>query len=280
MNKWFQNKLRLFPYFKGKHRLSRLLLTEDYRESARDIHIFGHYRCQYILPHIIEYSYWEVFYNGIYEPNTLKYLNTHLPQNGCFIDVGANIGLISIPLAKLRPDVSIYAIEADPHIFSYLNQNIQLNQLDNIKALNCPIHAESGLELPFFAPKDKMGCGSFTPLFTQEATMLVTKTLDKIVEEEQIPKVDLIKMDIEGYEYYAIKGAQGLLKRDTPLILFEFVDWAEAQAKGLEKGSCQNLFLSLGYQLSVLEGYKVEKLSTPMIEGSAMLIAQHNKLFS
>lgn len=92
MNKWFQNRLRVFPYFRGKHRLSRMLLTEGYRETAKDIHILGHYHCQYILPHIIEYSYWEVFYNSIYEPDTLDYLSTQLPQNGCFIDVVPTLG--------------------------------------------------------------------------------------------------------------------------------------------------------------------------------------------
>lgn len=118
-----------------------------------------------------------------------------------------------------------------------------------------------------------MGCGPFTPLFTQDATILITNTLDRIVEEQQIPKVDLIKIDIEGYEYYAIKGAQELLKRDKPAIIFEFVDWAEEQAKGLEKGSCQKLLHSLGFQLSILKGHIPKKLSKIMLEGSGMLIA-------
>lgn len=274
MNNWLQKKLRLFPHFRGKHRLSRLFLQKGYRETARDIRIRGHHHCEYILPHIIEYSYWEAFYNGIYEPETLDYLIDQLPRNGCFIDVGANIGLISIPLAKRRPDISIFAIEADPHIFGYLNQNTQLNRLTNIKALNYPVYAENGLELPFFAPKDKMGCGSFSPLFTQEATMLITKTLDKIVEEQLIPKVDLIKMDIEGYEYYAIKGAQGVLKRDAPLIVFEFVDWAEDLAKDLNPGDCQQLLLSIGYQITILQGNKNKEILTPIVKGSEMLIAR------
>lgn len=268
-----QKLLRFSPYFKGKHYLARALLAKDYQKTARDLRVDGKYGCTFILPQIIEYSYWEVFYNGIYEPDTLAFLATKLPPHGCFIDIGANIGLISVPLAKRRPDVSIFAIEADPYIFNYLIKNIQLNNIHNIKAINTPVHAQSGLELPFYAPKDKMGCGSFTPLFTHEATILITQNLDNIVQEQNIPKVDLIKIDIEGYEYYAVKGGINLLKKDKPAILFEFVDWAEEQAQGLEKGSCQQLLRQMGYQLSTLDGRKTIKLPDPMLTGSGMILA-------
>ena len=87
--------------------------------------------------------------------------------------------------------------------------------------------------------------------------------------------MDLIKIDVEGYEYHVFKGATGLLGRpDAPDILFEFVDWAEKQAKGVEIGDSQQILRDLGYQIHYFrEGHVAEEVKGILKEGFFMLYA-------
>src|SRR4030095_2796953 len=76
------------------------------------------------------------------------------------------------------------------------------------------------------------------------------QTLDDILGEESIERVDLLKMDVEGFEAAVLQGARKLLNsHDAPLILFEFCDWAEARVPGGEVGNAQRLLLEWGYRL-------------------------------
>ena len=77
----------------------------------------------FVVPNLIENVSFELFVNGLYEESSLKLIIENLPPNGIFVDVGANIGAISVVLAKLRPDITIYAFEASPSVFKYLEIN-------------------------------------------------------------------------------------------------------------------------------------------------------------
>jgi hypothetical protein len=84
----------------------------------------------------------------------------------------------------------------------------------------------------------------------------------------------MTKVDIEGYEYFAFKGAKELLTKETASeILFEFVDWAEENAK-IAKGSAQDLLKEYSYSIYEIkkDGAICAEVNT-LREGSAMLIA-------
>jgi len=128
--------------------------------------------------------------------------------------------------------------------------------------------------VPFYSPSEQFGKGSLAPVFTQEAVMVKSLTIDNLVTQHGLSNVDFIKMDIEGFEYFAFKGAELLLKNeDAPVILFEFVDWAEENA-GLTKGRAQQLLLDYGYRLFVLTAEnKWLNLPKPLTNGSEMIFA-------
>ena len=131
--------------------------------------------------------------------------------------------------------------------------------------------------MDFFSPRDKYGKGSLSPVFSQEPVKVISKRVDTIMREHHFIKADVIKADVEGFEYYAFKGAEQFLKSDTaPDIIFEFVDWAEQRAMNLTPGASQRLLLEMGYQLYTLEKNSIVKLQNVIESGAADLIASKN----
>jgi FkbM family methyltransferase len=142
------------------------------------------------------------------------------------IDLGANVGLHALPLAARNPDGKVYAFEAHPVIFSYLQFGALVNGFGNC------------LELINSAVCDQSGVVSFTghSLYGSTAdgiqdtgrgwlekhTLTVPSvSLDDWMQKRQPERVDFMKLDIEGGELLALSSAVNLLKRFRPKILME-----------------------------------------------------------
>ena len=271
------NKRRSFfsflPSFKGKIRISRLIYFNNQNLSKPYVLTLNKGVKMAVL-NLIENIGYELFINGIYESKLLHHLIRNLPLNGSFIDVGANIGAISVPLAFNRPDLKIYAIEASPHIFKYLEYNKNINNLTNITLINKAIHIEDDLILDFFAPKEKFGKGSFSNVFTNDAEKVVTAKMDSLIALHNIHP-DYVKVDVEGYESYVFQSLNEYLNsnKKRPTIIFEFVDWCERIALGeSEIGKAQQFLLDKGYRLFEFENQNNE-IVRPITANSCDIIA-------
>ena len=266
---------RKLPIFRGKHRLARFLF-KDKIISNRNIKIRGKYNCEYLLPNIQEPVAFDLFINGIYESDTHRFLLNSIPQNGLLIDIGANIGAVTIPLCKRRADIRAICIEAAPPIFRILEKNILTNGLTNqVSCFAYALFDQDNKKMPFYSPKIEFGKGSLSSVFTDEMIEVETIRLDTLLEKLHILNVDCIKMDIEGFEYYAFKGGEKLLKSpEAPDILFEFADWAEESANNLQKGSAQDILLNWEYNLFKLEHERLSPVATAIRQGSCMIFAK------
>src|SRR5258706_3570244 len=241
--------LRKLPDFKGKQRIARLIYG-NYLKKASDSLITGSYGCRYILPNLIETISFEIFINGIYEKDTHEFLLKRIPPNAVLLDLGANIGSIIIPICKRRNDLRVICVEASPWVFEYLKKNVELNGLTNISLVNKAVLDSDDKTIDFFGPMEKFGKGSLTPNYTNKSVPVATIQIDTLLIENNISMVDIIKIDIQGFEYYAFKGAWHLLQSpDAPDILFEFEDWAEGEASGLKAGFAQSLLKEYGYDI-------------------------------
>ena len=237
------------PYFKGKLRLAKLIYNSLINSKKEIQFESSSYGLKFSAPNIVENVAFELFVNGIYEQEVIDFFVKNIPQNGIFIDVGANIGAISVMIAKQRPDVVIYAFEAAPFVYKYLKNNIEINNLDNIFCYNKAVHLEDNIELPFYSPEEKNGKGSFSDVFTKDAVMVKTINLDKFFEENNL-KPNAIKVDVEGYEKLIFQSMQVSLKNLTnTFILFEFVDWAEELAHDCNIGDAQKILKAFGYNI-------------------------------
>ncbi|MHA4808316.1 FkbM family methyltransferase [Flavitalea flava] len=264
---------RKLPLFRGKTRLAKFFLNNSLAHK-KDVWVKGKYGCEYLLPNLLENISFDIFVNGIYEEATSGFFVNRLPEGGVFLDLGANIGTISIPLRRQRKDVRIVCVEAAPWLFGYLQRNLSQNGFGDVHAVNKALYYKDNEELNFYSPDEKFGKGSLSPVFTKEGVKVITITVDTLVKELNLHKVDIIKIDVEGYEYQVFKGAEELLKReDAPDILFEFADWAEELA-GLSKGSAQSLLKEWGYSLSIFDDDgRMRPIPGILSEGNVMIYA-------
>lgn len=101
--------------------------------------------------------------------------------------------------------------------------NLERNKIHNVTPVNFAVAEETGSQTLYRYKEGNLGRHSLLPSDEREKQVVETITLDRFVENRDIDpaKVRFIKMDIEGYEYFAVRGAVNLLKH-VPLILTEY----------------------------------------------------------
>lgn len=241
---------RFLPKFRGKYRLARFILGKSLRH--KNVNLTDDNGCQYTIPSLQEPVGFGLLVDGVYEPDSIQLMLQKLPENAVFLDIGANIGVFTITAAQfLKQNGRVIAVEASPKIFPYLRQNIKANGFNNVKILELAATEQDNATVLFYeAPMDKFGMGSLGPQFDNYPIEVKTKTIDSILQDEKIDKVDFMKIDVEGYEASVFQGAEKLLNSpNAPIILFEFCDWAEARKPGGKVGDSQRVLIDFGYTI-------------------------------
>lgn len=274
MNKIIKPILQYFPNFKGKLRLAKILYRQEIQTKNEVNFLLKKTNLKITVPNLIENVSFELFVNGEYEQEIVDFFIDTIPQNGVFFDIGANIGAISFTLAKLRPDITIYAFEAAPFVFNYLKTNIEQNNLTNVICINKAIHIDDSITLPFYSSKEKNGKGSFSNIFTDDAVNVFTLNLDKFIVENNV-KPNFIKVDVEGYEKLIFESMKNFLavSNDTQ-ILFEFVDWAEELSKIFKPGDAQKYVQHLGYNLFEITSKSMTPFDKVKVKGTCNVLAK------
>lgn len=150
-----------------------------------------------------------------------KLINSNEKIN--IIDIGANVGLYSL-YAKFLPNATFYAYEPVPLNFKLLNDNILLNNINNVKTFDIAISNEKKTSIMNLC---KSHCGLHTlgnnPLRFNDIEQISvnTDTLDNLFYDKNI-KIDFLKIDTEGYEFYILKGGINTIKTYKPIIQIEY----------------------------------------------------------
>ena len=118
--------------------------------------------------------------------------------------------------------------------------------------------------------------GSLGAQFHNEPVPVLCRTLDHVLKEQGIERVDVIKVDVEGVEAAVFEGAKELLTGEhPPVIVFEFCDWAENRVVGGRAGDAQRLLMSWGYRIwrlaDIVKGWP--PLVNVLTTGFEMLVA-------
>ena len=262
---------RRLPYFKGKNRLGMWLFKNQmYRQTNESIK--GAYDLNYNIINTSDSIGRELYLNGIYESKTLHLLMNLLSPGKIMIDAGANIGAISLPVAKMTK-ADIYAFEPSHLIFSTLQQNIVANRISNVFPFSLALSDKNG-EANFYESDKVHGWSGLIEIENFKEYPVETITLDSFCTLHEIKEIEVLKIDVQGWEYAVLKGAERLLNtKAIHHIIFEVETWAEENA-GLPAGASQQLLLSSGYELFTLNHVK---LDCPLYSGTHILWAKAKK---
>lgn len=175
--------------------------------------------------------YWEGFF--AHEPATMAHWNNHASAANVVLDIGANSGIFALAAAAAGAK-SVHAFEPLPRMFDILAKNARLNNFPTLKVWPCAVGATSGTATLFDPGGDAPTSASLSEAFSKEhfgtlpETQINVVSIDDFCDKQHVGMVDLIKIDVEGYEQFALLGMQETVRRYKPVILMEVLDGQEA----------------------------------------------------
>jgi len=192
------------------------------------------------------------------------------------VDVGANIGLLSMAFARLAgSDGHVFAFEPEPELFATLELNCRNNGFENISCFNMALGAKSGTSLLF---QSDLHLGDNRMFGSEKSSRKKIEVpiarLDDIIKHQHI---DFIKIDVQGYEMEVLKGMERLIGRSPNLrVMFEFYPKALLMA-GTSPEELLGYFRNRDFQIFQLDQDQslslVEDISS--IHGTKSLIDKH-----
>jgi FkbM family methyltransferase len=169
----------------------------------------------------------------LYEKYNTMILNSYVFQNDVIVDVGANVGTMTIPLSKMVPDGMVHAFEPFNDTFGHLKWNVKKNKCKNVKTyknavghiimethlsdkiINKYLGTPDNQVNKVLKQKEKGNLGTVALGKNGQKTKMIT--LDSL----NLDKLDILKVDVEGAEPLVFYGAQETIRRTMPIILFE-----------------------------------------------------------
>jgi FkbM family methyltransferase len=194
---------------------------------------------------------------GAHEPATTEYLKEHLQlrDGDVVLDVGANIGWYSLIFDRIASSksVDIFAFEPDPTNYALLCENVSRNSADHVHTQQLAVaDVEDTLQLHLYG-KSNLGRHSLLDIHEGETVDVQTVILDRFWVAQGLgdrtPR--FIKMDIEGFELMALRGAANVLSR-CPMVMLEYSP-GYMTAASITPAELIDLMLSHGFLANVLE---------------------------
>lgn len=162
----------------------------------------------------------ELMLKGSHEPLSTKILLKNLHEGMRIADVGANLGYFALQEAKaVGPKGVVYAIEPIPQNFFLLKHSVALNNLENTQVYNMAIGDKDG-SLDLFIGRASNWASAFkTPINIDQKITVPCQRLDTFLKDKG--KVDLVRMDVEGYETKIVDGMEDTLKQKNLMLFME-----------------------------------------------------------
>lgn len=185
------------------------------------------------------------------EKDFLRFIELIPKKEGIILDIGANIGIMTYHLSKRFSLNYIHAIEPVPSNVEILKKIIKQKQLKNVSVHALALGTENStakMILPFennvyFQGLSHIKHESITEMNEGKEFEVEMKTLNDLFPNK---KIIAIKIDVENFEYFVLKGGENLLKTHQPLIYAEL--WANENRQ-----KCFDLLSALNYQTFVID---------------------------
>jgi FkbM family methyltransferase len=243
-----QSLLGTTPWFRGKGRIAHATYSAlGYRKGSELLGRFNvagrSVRYHARIGSLIEES---ALYAGCYEPAASLVINSWVTPGSIAVDVGANVGLHTLRMACIARQV--VAFEPNPEVRERLLRNLALNDLNNVivrsEALDDhPSHSTLYLNSDASANRN-------ATMIHDIGGDVVQVPLDvRCIRLDDVPfdgRVSFVKMDIEGYELAALRGATTFLKSHQPAVLLEYSPYYAGRL-GYEFADVCALFASCGH---------------------------------
>lgn len=190
----------------------------------------------------------QLYFLGDYEKSEIDYLYSILKEGDTFMDVGGNIGLFSLNASKIVGNAGkVYAFEAFKPNYEKFSKHLTINDFKNVTLEHLAVSEDIGfIEILYNESYGNVGmASSYLEDFTAKEKV-PSISLDGYVKDKEIPKINLIKIDIEGGEFSALKGMSEILTHQQPKIIIEINNIA-LKSSGHSEDELIQILLQKGY---------------------------------
>jgi FkbM family methyltransferase len=187
----------------------------------------------------------ELFWRGIkgWEKISLELWMRLCRRSDTIIDVGANTGVYALLAKAVKPDATIIAVEPVARVFRKLEENIALNG-GGIHAVRAAMTDHEGEVMLYDLPESdhvlavSLNKEHLAYLPAARPVPVPARTMAGIAQEFRLPRIDLMKIDVETHEPEVLAGFIDILRRDKPTLLIEILNdkvaaRVEEQVRGL-----------------------------------------------
>ena len=161
--------------------------------------------------------------NKVWEPHITNFVklynNIYKIQN--IIDVGANFGYHTLLFSREVTE-KVYAFEPQIQNFQLLKNNVNHNNINNIELFNFACgDTICDIKMSLIPNNtENVNMGDFTPNLLKTNNFSETKSI--LLDEMNLPQIDLIKIDVQGWEKKVLLGASNILEKYKPVLIVEF----------------------------------------------------------
>lgn len=178
-----------------------------------------------------------IFQRGEYHQNdTIELLSKFITPDSVFVDAGAHVGTITVPMARKTPLTIAY--EADAQTCDILKRNIELNGV-HADVRSRGLGARAGFGSIMSADNGNAGAHALTPGHGEVSIVAL---------DDELQHIDVMKLDVEGMEFAVLQGASRIMKESRPVVLFE-VNISQLRAHGASLSEMEMFLKALGYRL-------------------------------
>jgi FkbM family methyltransferase len=194
------------------------------------------------LPPPLEFQAMRILFGGFEaHPAAVGFL----PEGGIAIDIGANLGEWTVPLArKAGAAGKVLAIEPNPVIAEALGRTLVINNLTQATVLDVAVSDRAGSAELMLNPASSGESRLGQPTSGQPSVTVPTRRLDDLMAERGLERLDLVKIDVEGHERQVLEGAKATLGRFQPALVIE-----SGHERGDDRTAIADLLERLGYAL-------------------------------
>ncbi|BAQ66452.1 FkbM family methyltransferase [Geminocystis sp. NIES-3709] len=188
----------------------------------------------------------------IYEPDVWHHLMNNIKVGDKVVDVGSYIGLYAIAIGKrVGTHGKVFAFEPDPINFQSLKSHISLNLVEDIvEPINMAVADKQSI-VNFQSGRNSQS--SIQETYSSETISVHCVSLDEYFQE---PKVDIVKIDVEGYEEKVLEGCHQILsnKHQSPRLIYIEVHPFAWEKVGTSWNTLLNLLSKYDYEVFTLDG--------------------------
>lgn len=195
----------------------------------------------------------ELLIKRVHERAATKIIKEQISEGMNVLEIGANIGYYAIIEANIINNTGkVYAIEPEPENFTLLKKNIALNNFNNVDFFQIAISDKDGLSKLYIS--DRSNWHSLVKNDEGNCKYVDVKTysLDNFLITLGNPKIDFIRMDVEGFEYKIIDGMTNTLNNNNLKLFIEFHPNLINKIEGQSVKIILSKLESFGYEPSVV----------------------------